>query len=138
MLNKILATIGIHRPKNPPPITAEEWEVFNRSKELLEEANLDDLSCEGSFDIQKDGDFIHFRVGNVVGKYIWPQDFLYMDHSRTELGEALYKFVRERIEKRNFEYRRRALTKFLGRENGGGNSVTKPKPQAPPNQERYF
>jgi hypothetical protein len=137
MLSKILTAIGIRRPKNPPPITAEEQEVFERAREMINNADPDELSYRTSFTLDVKGKTFYFEcLNNYEGKHTWPTNLLYMDYKRPELGGALYELVRQRVEKRRSEYREAKRAEFLGRENSGGNSVPKPKPQAPPNEFR--
>ncbi len=137
MLSKILAAIGICRPKNPPPITKEEQEVFERARELINNADPHGLSLITCFSVEEGKKEWNFDV-DYHYKFAWPSHFIYMDYKRPELGGALYELVKQRVEKRLSEYREEKRAEFLGRENGGGNSMPKPKPQAPPNQERYF
>ena len=136
MLNKILAAIGIRRPKNPPPITKEEQEVFERAQEMINNADPNRLSLIICFSVEEGEKEWNFDV-DYHHKFAWPSPFIYMDYKRPELGGALYELVRQRVEKRLSEYREEKRAEFLGRENGGGNSEMKrPKPQAPPNEFR--
>lgn len=135
MLSRILAAIGIRRPKNPPPITAEEWEVFNRAKELIENAEIEVLSKITCFSVQEGKREWNFDI-DYHHKYAWPALFIHMDYKRPELGGALYELVRQKVEKRQSEYREARRAEFLGREDGGGNSSPRPKPEPPLNEFR--
>jgi hypothetical protein len=115
MLNKILAAISLRRPKNPPPITEEEWAVFNKSKEILD-ALSDDMQYvdfDSSLYIRRSDDSINLDLLR-RDSYLWPTAFGYMDFRRPELGGELYKIAEKKIAELEEKKRKEKLAEFLG------------------------
>ncbi len=115
MLKKILAAIGLRRPKNPPPITEEEWSVFNKTKKVLESLNDNSqyVNFQDELYLYKDDGSVELTILRRES-YLWPAAFRYMDFRRPELGGELFKIAEKKIAELEEKKRKEKLAEFLG------------------------